>query len=154
MGEVPAELCNLRLVEKIMIAHYQYNVCVVTIATSARKMHANAVVFSQPVPKFYHKLPSSRDEVSDVLAVLFTGPCRPTKTDFKQMPLLIRKDHVLAALHWLKVHHPLYQNLEILLDNLQQFSETSPPVDWYYQSSAGDAPVQSMSVSDKDKELA
>lgn len=53
IGDIPDELRDLWLVEKIMIIGYRHNVCIVTVATGAHKMHANAVIFSQPVPKFY-----------------------------------------------------------------------------------------------------
>ncbi|KAF7796802.1 hypothetical protein EIP86_007986 [Pleurotus ostreatoroseus] len=127
IGEVPVELSSLNLFEKYMIARYRHNVCVVTVAGGARKMHANAVVFAQPVAKFCKKLPPSPDELSEVLAVLFTGPCRPTEDDWKRTPLLIRRDKVLAALLWLKANHRDYHDLEIDYDHLRELKLSTSP---------------------------
>ena len=53
LGSVPPELSKLNFVEKIAIEHYRHNVCIVTVKGGGKKMrmHANAVVFAQPVAK-------------------------------------------------------------------------------------------------------
>ena len=42
-------------------------------------MHVNAITFQNPVAKIYDTLPPPLGELDEVLAVMFTGPCQPTK---------------------------------------------------------------------------
>lgn len=60
------------------------------VSKGQHKMIANAIAFAQPVHKVYDILPPHRDDLDEVLAVLFTGPCRPNESDFKRTPLLVR----------------------------------------------------------------
>ena len=46
-------------------------------------------------------------------AFIYTGPCKPTKADFQQTPLLVRPLKVSKALHWLKLNHVDYYDCEI-----------------------------------------
>ena len=57
------------------------------VASGMRKMKANIVAFESPVPKIYNILPPPRD-LDEMLAILFTGPCKPTKKDFARTPLV------------------------------------------------------------------
>lgn len=43
-----------------------------------QKMKANVIAFESPVAKVYHELPPPREDLDDILAILFTGPCKPT----------------------------------------------------------------------------
>jgi hypothetical protein len=74
-------------------------------------MKANAVTFSNPMPKIYHVLPPAIDELDEVLAFIYTAPCRPTAEDFKRTPLLVRRNKVGKALEWLKLNHIGYRDL-------------------------------------------
>ena len=47
------------------------------------------------MPKIYNVLPPPIKEMDEVLAFIYTGPCKPTKADFKQTPLLVR--HLKAS---------------------------------------------------------
>jgi hypothetical protein len=49
-----------------------------------RKMKANIIAFESPIPKIYDVLPPPRDDMDDVLAILFTGPCKPTPDSLKE----------------------------------------------------------------------
>jgi hypothetical protein len=90
IGNVPLELSSLRYVERMLIAHIRHTCCLVRISTGMRKMKANAIAFELPIPKIYSHLPPPKAELDEVLAILYTGPCRPTEEDFKHMPLLVR----------------------------------------------------------------
>jgi hypothetical protein len=68
-------------------------------------MHANAIMFAQPVLKFYLKLPLSQDEMSEILGFVFTGLAALTQESFDRTPMLVRTDEVAAALNWLKLNH-------------------------------------------------
>ena len=54
-----------------------------------RKMKANVVAFESPIPKVYNVLPPPRDDLDDVLAILFTGPAKPTHKDLSRTPFLV-----------------------------------------------------------------
>ena len=62
------------------------------------------IAFESPVPKVYHRLPPPVEELDEVLAVLFTGPCKPTEKEFQRTPLLVRRNQVALALEWLKLN--------------------------------------------------
>jgi hypothetical protein len=85
-------------------------------------MNANAIMFAQPTLKVYMKLPPSREEISEVLAIVFTGGCEPSDEDFARTPLLVRRNKVAAALEWLKLNHEAYDDLEISEENLRTYA--------------------------------
>ena len=90
IGKVPEVLKNLRYVEKILVARVRHTCAYVKVASGMRKMKANVVAFESPTPKIYTVLPPPRDDMDDVLAILFTGPSKPTPEDFAQTPFLVR----------------------------------------------------------------
>jgi len=92
------------------------------------KMIANAVMFEHPMQKIYSVLPPPIEEMDEVLAFIFTGPCQPTEDDFRRIPLLVRRNKVAKALEWLKLNHRDYADLEISYKNLESYPEDSPPV--------------------------
>jgi hypothetical protein len=52
------------------------------------KMKANAIMFENPTPKIYQKLPSSIEDLDEVLAFIYTGPCCPTPEDLERRQLM------------------------------------------------------------------
>ena len=91
-------------------------------------MRANAISFANPMPKIYNILPPPVEEMDNILAFIYTGPCKPTKSDFERIPLLVRHKKVAAALEWLKLNHQDYFDLEISYKNLEEYPEDMPPV--------------------------
>ena len=85
VGKIPEELACLTYVEQLLISRVRHNRCIIKVASGRYKMHANAITFHNPIAKIYDTLPSV-DELDEVLAVMFTGPCQPTKT--LQSPIL------------------------------------------------------------------
>jgi hypothetical protein len=47
------------------------------------KMRANAISFLNPMPKIHNVLPPPVEEMDEVLAFIYTDPCKPTKADFQ-----------------------------------------------------------------------
>jgi hypothetical protein len=94
LGNVPEELSSLQFVEKLLIARVRHTCCFLKISTGGHKMKANAIAFETPIPKVYNKLPPPRDEMDDVLAIFFTGPCKPTLKDYNQSLVLVQQNHV------------------------------------------------------------
>jgi len=83
IGEIPDELQDLTYAEQLLIAKVRHNRCIVKVSSGMSKMRANAISFSNPMPKIYSILPPPIEEMDEVLAFIYTGPCKPTKADFK-----------------------------------------------------------------------
>ncbi|KAF8220467.1 hypothetical protein L208DRAFT_1333555 [Tricholoma matsutake] len=98
-------------------------------------MVLHVIAFESPVPKVYHRLSPPVEDLDEVLAVLFTGPCKPTKKEYQCTPLLVRHKNVARALEWLKLNHADYADLEISYKELNRYPEDSPPVSIQYSLS-------------------
>jgi len=83
IGKVPDELQNLSYAEQLLIARVRHNRCLVRVSSGMRKMRANVISFANPTPKIYNILPPPLEEMDNVLAFIYTGPCKPTKSDFE-----------------------------------------------------------------------
>jgi len=128
LGEIQDELQQLSFGEKLLIGRVRHNRCVVRVAKGMHKMIANAVTFEHPMQKIYTVLPPPIEEMDEVLAFIFTGPCQPTEDDFRRILLLVRRNKVAKALEWLKLNHRDYADLKISHKNLESYPEDSPPV--------------------------
>ena len=152
LGEVPKELSSLRYVERMLIARIRHSCCCIRIASGMRKMKANAIAFQSPIPKIYNILPPPKDEIQDVLAIMFTGPSKPTASDFKRTPFLVRRNNVKRALEWLSLNHHDYEDIIISDENLQQYPEDIPPVSIEYKNSSTNKTPEGISIFDFDEE--
>ena len=111
-------------------------------------MASHVIAFESPVPKVYHRLPPPVEDLDEVLAVLFTGPCKPTEEEFKRTPLLIRRKNVAHALEWLKLNHSDYTDLDISYEELNRYPEDKPPVSIHFQHSLTNKVEEGTSVFD------
>lgn len=147
LGEVPDELKELNFVEKLLVARYRHNVCVVRVSKGGqRKLHGNAIVFAQPVAKLHNILPPPIGELRQCLVLLFTGPTEPTEADFKRTPLLVRQHVVKRALEWLRDNHSDYKDLQISDENLRSYPENVPPVGIFSRPEVGgNMPTEALS---------
>ena len=152
LGEVPNELQQLSFTEKLLIGKVRHNRCVVRVAKGMHKMIANAVAFEHPMQKIYTVLPPPIEEMDELLAFIFTGPCQPTTDDFHRIPLLVRRNKVAKALEWLKLNHQDYADLEISYKNLESYPEDTPPVVINYRHSATNKITEATSVHDMELE--
>jgi len=98
-----------------------------------RKMTSHVIAFESPVPKVYHHLPPPVEDLEEILAILFTGPCLPTDKDYQRTPLLVRRLYVACALEWLKLNNIYYADLEIDYDELAKYPENVPLVTIEYR---------------------
>ncbi|KAF8660543.1 hypothetical protein AX14_007424 [Amanita brunnescens Koide BX004] len=117
-----------------------------------KKMNAHAIAFQSPMMKIYNILPPPRSEIEEVLAIIFTGPCKPTEEDLSRTPLLIRRNHVMQALQWLLLNHKDYADIKISEANLMDYPEHLPPVSIQYKESKSNKIHESMSVFDNEEE--
>ena len=115
-------------------------------------MALHVIAFESLVQKVYHHLPPPIEEFDEVLAVLFTGPCKLTEKEFQRTPLLVRRKNVARALEWLKLNHSDYADIEIAYDQLDRYPENSPPVTVEYQYSLGNKVEEGTSVFDNTLE--
>jgi hypothetical protein len=137
LGDVPDCLNNLSFMEKMLIAKYRHNVCVVRVDKGQSKMRANAVIFAQPVHAIWSALPPKPDDLSEILCIIFAGAVRPSESDCRRSPFLIRKRKVLDALHWLKLNHSSYRDITVTPTNLDLYSEGAMPVSYIFEQTDG-----------------
>ena len=152
IGKVPKALSELRFIEKLLIARLRHNCCFVRVASGMRKMTSHVVAFQAPIRKMYNILPPPVEDLDEVLAILFTGPSKPTTNDFARTPLLVRRNAVAIALEWLELNHADYSDIEISYENLAQYPEDSPPVSVEYKKSADNKYPENTSVFDDEVE--
>ncbi|KAJ3487728.1 hypothetical protein NLI96_g3330 [Meripilus lineatus] len=152
IGELPDELRHLNLVEKLCISLFRHNNCVLQVKMGQRKLSGNAVVYSQPVDKFYDVLPPTKDELEQCLVVVFIGKQHPTLQDYRRTPLLIRKHLVIRALNWLKLNHRGYADVRIEPRNLDTYPADAPPVEVRYIRKEGRENPENVAVFDTETE--
>jgi len=152
IGDIPKELADLTFAEQLLVARVRHNRCIVRVSSGMHKMRANAISFTNPIAKVYDTLPPPIKDIDEVLAFIYTGPCRPTKADFERTPLLVRRRQVRAALDWLKLNHCDYHDLDISQRNLDQYPEGSPPVVVDYRQSFTNTNPESSAVNDNEDE--
>jgi hypothetical protein len=155
LGNVPRELQRLNFAEKMLIARYRHNTCLVIVNSSfQRKMRANTICFSQPVAKFYSVLPPPKEEIAEYLAVMFTGPVLPMNEEYKCTPLIVQHRAVHKTLVWLCRHHPLYTDLEISMRNLESYSDSGTPVAIMHKVTNGEVDGRNLPVFDSSHNFA
>lgn len=149
LGSVPECLQTLTFMEKILVARYRHNRCIVRVDIHAPyKMRANAVVFSQPVSQVLSVLPMPKAELDEIVAVLFTGSVAPTVSDFKRTPVFVRPSYIWEALLWLKRNHSCYGDVLLSPENLHTYSDGEIPVAFFHQHTSEGDPVNTLGVSD------
>ena len=87
-----------------------------------------------------------------ILRKLFTGPCKPTPSDFKHTPFLVRRNKVRHALEWLILNHDDYEDVTISLENLDGYPEDMPPVSIEYKPMTHNKTPEGTSVHDMEDE--
>ena len=149
LGAVPEVLSCLTYVERLLVSRVRVNSSFIRVASSGlRKMASHVIAFESPVPKLYHCLPPPVEDLDEVLAILFTGPSKPTEKEFVRTPLLIRRKNVGNALEWLKLNHCDYADLDISYAELNRYPEHTPPVSIHYQHSVTNKVEEGTSVFD------
>src|SRR6201987_2870563 len=152
LGDVPLVLSDLTFAEKLLIARVRHNRCIVRVSSGWHKMTANAISFTNPTPKVYNILPPPIKELEEVLAFIYTGPCKPTAKDLERTPLLVRRTKVSQTLEWLKLNHSDYYDLEISQRNLKDYPESGLAVLFEYVAAEHNKPVEVFSVYDNEEE--
>jgi hypothetical protein len=115
-------------------------------------MKAHAIAYQQPMPKIYNVLPPPKSDIEEVIAIMFTGPCKPTIADFKRTPFLVRHNHVKKALEWLILNHSDYEDVILSSDNLNEYPEDMPPVSVEYKPMMHNKSPEGTSSHDMEQE--
>ncbi|CAF5068817.1 unnamed protein product [Rotaria sp. Silwood1] len=133
LGDVPSELQGLTIPEEKLISLYRHNSCIIKLhspfhstTTAQTALKGNCITFLQNVPNIVNSLPLTLNELCDTLKVIFVGAHPPERIQLKKV-LTVRKKKIIEALHWLKKHNVLYQNVDINLKNIAQLPEDDVP---------------------------
>ena len=133
LGDRPAELQDLTIPEEKLISLYHHNSCIIKLyspfhstTTAQAALKGNCINFLQNVPNIVKSLPLALDDLCDTLKVIFVGSHPPGRIELRKV-LTVRKTKVVQALHWLKKHNALYQNVEISLESIAQLPEDDVP---------------------------
>ncbi|KAJ7161927.1 hypothetical protein C8R43DRAFT_880400, partial [Mycena crocata] len=101
-----------------------------TLPIHQRGIRGHIIVYPQRPSAIAEKLPPSLEDITTPICVIFVGAHPPTREwlQTKARPLIVRKERVMRALAWLKVHNPLYKNVVVDQDVLKDLpDETIPP---------------------------
>jgi len=152
LGSVSTQLRHLSYVEQLLVAHVHHNKCGVQVSSGMHKIKANMIAFENLTPKIYHKLPPPIEDLDEVLAFIFMGPCLPTDDDLKRTPLLVWKNKVGEALEWLKLNHSDYHNLNIDYKCLNSYPENGLPIVVTYRKAFTNKLPEAASAFDNEME--
>ncbi|KAJ7162714.1 hypothetical protein C8R43DRAFT_879971, partial [Mycena crocata] len=100
------------------------------VPITQRGVHGHIIVYPQKPSAIAKTLPPSIEDVTTPICVIFVGSRPPTAEWLrtKASPLIVRKEKVMAALDWLKIHNHLYSEVNIDRAVLQDLpSETILP---------------------------
>ena len=131
LGHVPPEMKAMTMVEEMLIARCRAKQCVVklqdhrtdiSLPSSQRGFKGHVIVYPQKVEQLSNVLPPPIDDVIHPICIMFIGPSLPSQTWLKNKayPLVVRREVVRQNLHWLKTHNPLYRNVKIDEERLQE----------------------------------
>lgn len=147
LGEVPGVLKNLNFIEQLLVAKVRPNNYLVRVKSGRYKMRANAIAYEAPIAKVQEILPPHRKELDEVIAFIFSGPCKPTEDELHRIPLLVRRRVVQDALDWLKLNHCDYRDMKISQENLDSYSDSEIPISVEYVSLNTDGNLNPESTS-------
>ncbi|KAJ7438277.1 hypothetical protein B0H11DRAFT_2358704, partial [Mycena galericulata] len=99
------------------------------LPTSQRGVRGHIIVYPQRPSAVATSLPPSLDDITTPICVIFVGSKPPTSEwlQKKASPLIVRKERVLKALEWLKVHNHLYRDIPINTSALDNLADVAIP---------------------------
>ncbi|KAJ7501301.1 hypothetical protein B0H11DRAFT_1645876, partial [Mycena galericulata] len=95
------------------------------LQNTQRGMHGHVIIYPQQPSKIADILPPSVAEITEPICILFVGSSRPSPEWLREhaKPLAVNATRVRNALVWLKKHNPLYKDIKINEECLQQLEE-------------------------------
>lgn len=129
VGPVPDELHDLSMVEECMIARARAKSWIVklqendadsALPTVQRGLKGHTIIYPQQPDTLATMLPAPVGDTITFICIIFVGNSKLTKEWLREKakPLVVRREKVRNALQWLKLHNPLYKDVEISEDNL------------------------------------
>ncbi|KAJ3963890.1 hypothetical protein EV361DRAFT_812919, partial [Lentinula raphanica] len=134
LGDVPPELQNLTFYEKMLVSRVRHSKCFVRVrkgaanATGHCKLVSNVISFENPTPKIYDVLPPPKEEIEEVLAIMFSGTAQPTDEEYRRSLVFVRRNVVANAIKYCILNHSDYEDVTFSPNNLMGYSETLPIV--------------------------
>ncbi|KAJ3804984.1 hypothetical protein F5876DRAFT_70185 [Lentinula aff. lateritia] len=104
--------------------------------------------FENPIPKIYDTLPLPKEEIEEVLAVMFSGSTKPTQDDYACALLLVRRNVVAKGLQILILNHFDYNDVVFSSANLESYAEDTPIVTVEYFQKGSNRNAEGISVHD------
>ncbi|KAJ3885278.1 hypothetical protein GG344DRAFT_59480 [Lentinula edodes] len=151
LGVIPDELKGLTFYEKMLIARVRHTKCFVRVqkgSTNYSKLVSNVIAFENPIPKIYDTLPPPKEDIEEVLAVMFSGSTKPTQDDYARALLLVRRNVVAKALQILILNHFDYNDVVFSSANLESYAEDAPIVSVEYFQKDSNRNAEGISVHD------
>ncbi|KAJ7648249.1 hypothetical protein DFH06DRAFT_997400, partial [Mycena polygramma] len=86
-----------------------------SVPITQRGAHGHIIIYPQRPSAIARTLPPSLSDIITPICVIFVGSNTPTADWLKNKatPLVVRKERVMNALGWLKVHNHLYHDVAI-----------------------------------------
>jgi hypothetical protein len=124
LGNVPPELSNLTLIEELIVARCRAKMCVVKLQdhrddvelpTAQRGIKGHVIVFPQHPESVSKLMPPALCDIIAPICIIFCGSAKPSLEWLKEKarPLVVRREAVLKALQWLRIHNALYHDVVI-----------------------------------------
>ncbi|KAJ7120682.1 hypothetical protein C8R43DRAFT_866361, partial [Mycena crocata] len=94
-----------------------------------RGICGHIIVYPQRPSVIAKTLPPSLEDITTPICVIFVGSHPPTSEwlKTKALPLIVRKERVMRALDWLKIHNRLYRDVFIDRDVLKELPDEAIP---------------------------
>ncbi|KAJ7177004.1 hypothetical protein C8R46DRAFT_832639, partial [Mycena filopes] len=98
-----------------------------SIPIAQRGVIGHIIVYPQRPSSIAQSLPPSLEDIITPVCVIFVGSKPPTADWLrkKATPLIVRKERVLKALQWLKIHNHLYSEVPIDAEVIDSLPEES-----------------------------
>ena len=119
---VPEELQNLTQIEEMLIARVFPVISVYTKPGGQRAYRGHCINFPQEVEEIFHTLPRYPNELPVIIVAVDVR-------DNVSKDLIVRREKVSAALHWLVKHNPAYKDIQINYECLAQLPLEDIPAD-------------------------
>ncbi|KAF5381451.1 hypothetical protein D9757_009019 [Collybiopsis confluens] len=154
LGNIPPELKDLTFYEGLLVARVRHSKCFVRVRKGGDggnghcKLVSNVIAFENPTPKIYNILPPPREDIEEVLAVMFSGSAAPTDNDYKRALLFVRRNVVARAIKWCIINHSGYDDVTFSPNNLEGYGDSTPVVSVEYFRKSSTRTAEGISVHD------
>ncbi|KAJ3753326.1 hypothetical protein EV360DRAFT_53660, partial [Lentinula raphanica] len=118
----------------MLVSRVRHSKCFVRVrkgaanATGHCKLVSNVISFENPTPKIYDVLPPPKEELEEVLAIMFSGTAQPTDEEYRRSLVFVRRNVIAEAIKYCILNHSDYEDVTFSPNNLMGYSETVPIV--------------------------